>query len=64
MMKLEPGRKEKPRHHAIARTLQAFAGARQRETRISPTAGMNSVWSAQFGACPIFGIHVSDFDPK
>ena len=62
MMKLEPSRKEKPRHHAIARTLQALAGPRQ--ARITRTVGMNSIWSAQFGACPVFGIHVSDFDPK
>ena len=62
MLKLERSRKAKPRHHAIARTLQAFAGPRQ--THIKPTAGMNSIWSAQFGACAVFGIHVSDFDPK
>jgi hypothetical protein len=62
MLKLERGRKAKLRHHAIARTLQALAGPRQpRPTRAS---GMNSIWSAQFGACPVFGIHVSDFDPK
>lgn len=66
MLKLERSRKAKLRHHAIARTLQAaFAGPRQRETQAAATAaGMNSVWSAQFGACPVFGIHASDFDPK
>jgi hypothetical protein len=63
MLKLEPSRKSKPRHHAIARTLQAFAGARQRQTRV-PSTGLNSIWSAHFGSCPVFGIHVSDFDPK
>ena len=63
MLKLEPGRKPKPRHHAIARTLQAFAGARQRRTHVPPP-GMNSIWSAHFGSCPMFGIHLSDFDPK
>jgi hypothetical protein len=64
MLKLQRSRKEKLRHHAIARTLQAaFAAPRPRKTRVAPT-GMNSVWSAQFGACPVFGIHVSDFDPK
>jgi hypothetical protein len=62
MLKHERGRKPKPRHHAIARTLQALASPRQ--ARITRTAGMNSIWSAQFGACPVFGIHVSDFDPK
>jgi hypothetical protein len=63
MMKLEQGRKTKLRHHVIGRTLQAFAGARQRETRVS-NPGLNSVWSAQFGPNPVFGIQVSDFDPK
>jgi hypothetical protein len=63
MLKLERRRKEKPRHHPIARTLQAFAGTRQRHTRVLP-AGLNSIWSAHFGSCPVFGVHVSDFDPK
>jgi len=64
MLKLERGRKAKPsHHHPIARTLQVFAGASQRRTRTA-TTGLNSIWSAQFGATPVFGIHVSDFDPK
>lgn len=62
MLKLERGRKAKHRHHAIARTLQAFARPRQR--RSASDRRVNSIWSAQFGACPVFGIHVSDFDPK
>jgi hypothetical protein len=63
MLKLEPSRKAKTRHHAIARNLQASAGARQRQTRVS-APGLNSIWSAHFGSCPMFGIHLSDFDPK
>ena len=63
MLKLEPSRKAKPRHHAIARTMQAFVGGRPRQIRVVP-ARLNSIWSAHFGSCPIFGIHVSDFDPK
>ena len=62
MLKLERGRKAKLRHHAIARTLHAYAGPRPIRTTLA--AGMNSLWSAHFGPCPVFGIHVSDFDPK